>query len=312
MLSDLPTLLAPAFLRYTNSKSLQSHDASSNVYNYKYTIMTTLCPICVDDVVYVPKGHSDALVNAAPLMLCYKVTNAIRLVDPLTLRGCDIPSESYWKRPLEPVLSRQHLIEFVVMNIEPVETPEEIKHAKHNLVGARFGKQAMQLGDIEVARACDLGVNDDRYIVRSHLGAVLRPGNRALGYDLRCVNVSGLDSESMQDSRADFILVKRYYQRRRGKRAWELRRLDREREEGAPVVEDDEDMEQIHRDLEEDPEMRRGVNIFKSATAAASPLAAAADVQQADASAEEQDEEDENAPEIPLAELLEGLVLQEE
>lgn len=235
---------------HKNSKSLQAHDASSNIYNYKYTIMTTLCPICVDDVVHVPKGHSDALVNAAPLMLCYKVTNAIRLVDPLTLRGCDIPAESYWKRPLEPVLSRQHLVEFVVMNVEPVETSEAVKHAKHNLAGVRHAKHPVQLADIEVARSCDLCVNDDRYIVRSHLGAVLRPGHRALGYDFRCVNVSGLDSESMEGTTADFMLVKRHYKRRRGKRAWELRRLDREREEGAPAVEDDEDMEAMQRDLE--------------------------------------------------------------
>jgi nonsense-mediated mRNA decay protein 3 len=299
-----------------NSKSLQAHDASSNIYNYKYTIMTTLCPICVDDVVFVPKGHSDALVNAAPLMLCYKVTNAIRLVDPLTLRGCDIPAESYWKRPLESVLSRQHLIEFVVLNVEPVETPDDIKHARHNLAGVKHGKQAVQLADVEVARACDLGANDDRFIIRSHLGALLKPGHRALGYDLRCVNVSGLDSNSMQGSMVDFILVKRHYKWRRGKRAWELRRLDREREEGAPVVEDDEDMEQMQRDLEEDPELRRGVNLFKSSSAAAAPAPRATfEARQPNvvaAATKEEDEEDEDSPEIPLAELLEGLVLQEE
>lgn len=55
-----------------NSKSLISHDASSNSYQYKYTILCELCPVCSDDVVYVPKGHSSRLNGAAPLLLCHK------------------------------------------------------------------------------------------------------------------------------------------------------------------------------------------------------------------------------------------------
>lgn len=47
---------------------------------------------------------------------------------------------------------------------------------------------------MQVARACDLGVNDDRLIVRTHLGGILRPGRRVMGYDLRTVNVRVLKS----------------------------------------------------------------------------------------------------------------------
>eukprot|EP00928_Gymnodinium_smaydae_P049670 TRINITY_DN3335_c0_g1_i2.p1 TRINITY_DN3335_c0_g1~~TRINITY_DN3335_c0_g1_i2.p1 ORF type:complete len:514 (-),score=123.98 TRINITY_DN3335_c0_g1_i2:299-1840(-) len=293
--------------KHKNSKQLCSHDANSNIYNYKYTIMATLCPICVDDVVFVPKGHSAALSGAAPLMLCHKVSNAIRLLDPLTMRGYDIPANEYWKRPLDPVLSRQHFTEFIVLSIEPVEAPEAGTPAKHNLAG----RQKMQLADIEVARVQDFGNNDDRYIVRSHLGNALRPGNRALGYDLRAISVSGLDTEGLDKSPADFFLVKRHYKRKRGKRAWDLQRLDREKEEGAAVVEDDEDMEALRQDLEEDAELRRGVNMFANASARAGAGASSGSApQQADDDDADEDE-DGLAPEVPLAELLEGLELKD-
>ncbi|CAE8643579.1 unnamed protein product, partial [Polarella glacialis] len=107
------------------SKHLISHDANSNTFCYKYTIFLDLCPICVDDVVHIPKFHSSGLSGAAPLMICHKVAQAVRLVDPLTLRNYDIPGAEYWKRPIDnPVCSRQHLTEFVVLNIEPVDAPE--------------------------------------------------------------------------------------------------------------------------------------------------------------------------------------------
>merc|ERR1719265_76780 len=123
----------------------------------------------------------------------------------------------------------------------------------------------MKLADVEVARAMDLGKNDDRLIVRSHLGAILRPGNRVMGYDLRYINLSGLDEENREATRADVFLVRKVFQRKKG-RAWELRRLERDREEGAPEVDDDADMEAMKQELEEDPELRKHVNMYRQPT----------------------------------------------
>ncbi|CAK9039412.1 unnamed protein product [Durusdinium trenchii] len=241
------------------SRHLISHDANSNTYNFKYTIMCELCPICVDDVVHVPKGHSTALNGAPPLMLCHKVTNAIRFVDPVSLRSYDIPNPEYWKRPLHSVCGKDHLTEFVVLNVEPLEKPEAGSAARHNLPAR--GK--MTLADVEVARACDLGVNDDRVIVRSHLGQFLRPGGRVMGYDLRTVNVSGLSDEALKGPGTDVVLVKKVYKRNK-KRAWDLRRLNKETVEGEDPIDDDADMEALKRDLEEDPELRKGVNMYRT------------------------------------------------
>ncbi len=71
------------------------------------------------------------------------------------------------------------------------------------------------LGDIEVARVADLGVNDERFLVRSHLGAFLRAGDTVMGYDLENSNMN-VDVDL--DELPDVVLVrkKRPPRRRKG------------------------------------------------------------------------------------------------
>merc|ERR1719316_1529388 len=111
--------------------------------------------------------------------------------------------------PFEPAATRSQMTEFVVLNVEEVDLPEAGTRAKHHLAGR--GK--MRLADIEVARSQDFGVNDDRLIVRSHLGAILRPGNRVLGYDLRFINLSGLDMDNVEATEADASLCGAIWER---------------------------------------------------------------------------------------------------
>lgn len=305
--ADFVSSCVPANLK--NSKKLISHDGSNNLYSYKYTILMELCPICVDDVVHVPRGHSAHLSGAAPLMLCHKVSNAIRLVDPVTLRSYDIPGTEYWKRPLVPICSRKHFTEFVVLDVNLVEVQEAGTPAKHRLAGR--GKMA--LADIEVARAEDFGINDERLIVRSHLGSVVKPGNRVYGYDLRAVNVSGFDCGAIENQNIDVILVRKLFGSRKKQRAWELRRLVRETDEGVERINDENDMEAMCEDLEENPELRKGVNMYRKP---AKPERQTASVknnvdvhEEGKNENDNNDENDENSPEVPLAELLEGLEL---
>jgi len=297
--SDFVESFIPAKLK--NSKHLVSHDANSNDYHYKYTIQSELCPICTDDLVAIPKGHTDLLNSSAPLMICHKMSTSVHLIDPQTLRGCDLPAYEFWKKPLFPAATRTQMTEFLVLNVEEVDRPETGTLPKHHLAGR--GK--MKLADVEVARSQDFGVNDDRLIVRSHLGAILRPGNRVLGYDLRHINLNHDDADGLEATKADVFLVKKIFSRKKN-RAWELRRMDRDKEEGAAEMDDEADMEAMKRDLEEDPELRRHVNMYSDDKAAKPKPKAAAPAAQAE---EDEDEEDENAPEVPLAELLEGLDL---
>lgn len=308
--SDFVQSFIPAKVK--TSKHLVSHDMNSNDYHYKYAIQSELCPVCTDDLVVIPKGFSDLLNSAAPIMICHKMSTTVHLVDPLTLRGCDIPSYEYWKKPFESAATRSQMTEFTVLNVEDVESPEVGTRAKHHLAG----RAKMRLADIEIARSADLGVNDDRLIVRSHLGRILRPGNRVLGYDLRYINLSGLDDETLKEAtKADVFLVRKVFQRKKN-RAWELRRLEREREEGnAQEVNDEADMEAMKQELEEDPELRRHVNMYRQSVPGKPQAAASSEAPVADATGapaeqdQDEDEDDEDAPEVPLAELLEGLEL---
>jgi len=258
----------------------------------------------MDDIVYVPKEHARALSGASQLMLCYKVSTAIRLVDPITARCFDIPVEHYFKRPMKSVATRANMTEFVVLNVELVEEHQVGTRAHRNV-----GNRKHALADIEVARVKDFGVNDERHIVRSYLGNMLRPGNRVMGYDLRFLNLSGIDSEHFDGVQADFFLVRRSWRKNRANRNWDLLRMDKHNDPGATAFDEEADMEEIKKDLEEDEELRKGVNMYrmqqkyKKAASSAAPAPAEGD---------DEDDSEGDAPEVPLAELLEGLELRDD
>lgn len=138
------------------------------------------------------------------------------------------------------VLTRRHLTEFVVLDVEPVDMrtisvaahaqrfidvdakrsrtvnshqldsnvmmhdqrPGPSQSARNNIVFSdpRCDPLAGRLVDVEVARVSDFGVNDTRAVVRSHLGHVLAVGDWFLGYDLARLNLAGLDEDKGIDS----------------------------------------------------------------------------------------------------------------
>ncbi|EER02194.1 hypothetical protein, conserved [Perkinsus marinus ATCC 50983] len=288
--------------RVKQSKHLISHDSHNTTYNYKYTTLIDMCPVCKDDVVFLPKALKNKLGGVNPIQVVTKVSSQIRLVDPLTGRVSDLAGIEYWKNPFEPLLTRRHLVEFTVLNVE-----EDTSRARAATTFNRRGQKAYTMVDLELMRTENSGeaaAGDPEIItVRSHLGGVLQPGDLCAGYDLRTVNVSGIDEEMLEKTNLDVIIVKKTYTRhRQRKRPWMLRRLEREDAGGES---NDGDYEQFMRDIEEDKDLRQEINLFrdptwKEPTAEQMPAAAA----------EEEEEADENeAPEVDLAELLDGLTL---
>jgi nonsense-mediated mRNA decay protein 3 len=130
------------------------------------------------------------------------------------------------------------------------------------------------------------GMGDDGiFHTRTHLGAILQPGDTVLGYHLTNANFNNSEFESLnQDRIPDVILVKKTYPNRRRKsrpRNWKLRSIAKEAEdatEGSNVVgrgalgrrggvdqkNVERDYELFLRDLEEDKEMRAAINLYKS------------------------------------------------
>jgi nonsense-mediated mRNA decay protein 3 len=274
--ADFVQGLVPA--RTKLSKHLISHDPNNNTYNYKYSIHCEISPLCKDDMVYLPKNIRTKLGGLPSLMLVSKMTTAVHLVDPMTGRTCEIQGTEYWKYPFNTVLSRKHLTEFTVLNVE---------------------EENGRVWNIELARTQDLGFNDERVIVRSHLGHILKPGDTCQCFDIRRINLSGSNDEVVELDHLDVVIVKKDWPTKKNKkRNWILKRLRKDKEEGLDEDKEDQDMEDFQRDLETNPDMRRDINLYRAKNA--TPALAAID-----------EDEVSSEPDIDLAELLDDMTLHE-
>lgn len=274
--------------KHKESRELVSHDGKSNVFNYKYSIVLDIAPICRDDLVFLPKKITAANGGLPQLSLVQKVTTSISLLDNATLNGCDVANVKFWEEPFKAVLSRKHLTEFVVLDYEDQDTVGDHQRSQlgdslveqESVNKKRFGpRRKLKLCEVEILRVSDLGVNNNEPIrVRCHLGGQIDVGDHVLGYDLRHVNVSGIDDEefekymnSSRDRLQEVILVKRKLrmtaEKRQAKRKWELKRLPVEREEGNSKwkegKDDERDYEGFMEELDEDAELRKEVNLHK-------------------------------------------------
>jgi nonsense-mediated mRNA decay protein 3 len=241
------------------SQELISTDVHTSSKSYKFTFSCELVPICKDDLVALPIKLAKQIGNISPLVLCYRVGTAVNLLDPNTLQVADLSTPIYWRTPFAPIADVQDLVEFIVMDIEPI--------------GPQKGR--FLLAEATIARASDLGVNDTTYLVRTHLGSILHPGDSVMGYHLTGTQFNSELYEAIEESKQyastipDVILVKKHYpERKKGKsRNWKLKRMARQQSEMKPRKQDEErdeaDYEQFLRDLEADPEFRLGMNMYK-------------------------------------------------
>ena len=256
---DFLTSVAP--VRTKKSQELISMDIHTSSKSYKFSYSVELVPICKDDLVALPIKLAKQVGNIAPLTLCYRVGTSINLVDPSTLQTTDVATPIYWRMPFASLADVQELVEYVVMDIEPL--------------GPKKGR--FLLAEATVARASDLGVNDTTYFVRTHLGAILHAGDSVMGYHLTGTNFNNPQFEALEDNSAyasqipDVVLVKKHYARKKksGKnRNWRLKRMNKEEGEMLPRKQDQErmerDFEMFLRDVEEDTELRSTVALYKA------------------------------------------------
>uniref|UniRef100_A0A0D9YK74 Uncharacterized protein n=1 Tax=Oryza glumipatula TaxID=40148 RepID=A0A0D9YK74_9ORYZ len=185
-LVDLVTSLSPALVVASKQLASASHDT-------RHTFAVELCPVCRDDLVFLPKEASRDLGGLGPIVLCVKVTNALALLDTSTLRVVHLGIKEYDRCRLEPALTSRQLVEYVVLDVD---------HEPAAGDGVAYA---------QVARASDLGKNDTIFTVRTHLGHVLNAGDHALGYDLYGANVNNHDVES--HGLPDAVLVKKIYEK---------------------------------------------------------------------------------------------------
>ena len=164
-----------------------------------------------------------------------------------------------------------------------------------------------------MARLSDFGRNDTVFFARSHLGAILKAGDTVLGYDISSSNFNDFAFDSLErNSLPDVILLKKAYPNRRRKnrpRNWKLNKLNKEAGDGGmkkgDVDKENMDYETFLRDLEEDPELRQSVNLYRNKNLKVRT--------EMDIDGGEADEEEEaDFPEVRLDELMEDLTIQDD
>ncbi|KAI9649947.1 ribosome-binding protein [Ciborinia camelliae] len=273
------------------SQELISMDIHTSTKSYKFSFSVELVPICKDDLVALPIKLAKSAGNISPLGLCYRIGNSINILDPQSLQTAEISCPIYWRAPFKPLADVQELVEFIIMDIEPL--------------GPTKGR--WMLAEATVARASDLGSNDRTFYTRTHLGNVVHPGDSVMGYMMTGTNFNNPQFDALEESNnysskiPDVMLVKKLYARKKKSknRNWRLKRMGKEEGEVLPKKQDqekmDRDYEMFLQDVEEDPELRQTLALYKAQRAQ----------READAMsvAETSDGEDET-PKIDMNELL--------
>lgn len=323
-------------IKYRADKQLVSHNEHNSTYNYKYTFSVEIAPICKDDLIFLSPKVSSSFGGLGPLVLCTRVTNTITLIDPATLRHVQLETGAFWRTPLRPIVSSRQLVEYVVLDVEPIDGSSYAHSGGGG--GGKGGTKKLALAEVQLARVTDFGANDKTVFARTHLGNLLHPGDHAFGYDLVNANAASDDlDKAVQRGLAlpDVVLVRKSYEeKRRAKkakgavRAWKLERMAVEQgdEVGAAMASggggggggnrgkggqdaEAQDMERFLEELEEDPEMRSKVALYKDheAMALKKKSNGGGGGGMGEEDGDEEDSDDDSLPEVPLEELLEDL-----
>lgn len=176
-----------------------------------------------------------------------------------------------------PLAAINNTMEFVVLDIEPTQHPP---------ITGNKGKYL--LADAQVTPAT--GGNDETFHTRTHLGSVLKPGDTVIGYFLSTANFNDTNWETLNANRIpEVVLVRKTFPQRRKKganaakrRKWKLKSIAKEvgddsiglgREKASDSKKGgrgetnqaraEADYEMFLRDLEEDPELRANVQLWK-------------------------------------------------
>ncbi|RHY12317.1 hypothetical protein DYB25_012907 [Aphanomyces astaci] len=193
--------------RSKSARKLISSDNHNNTANVKLTVHVELAPICKDDLVIVDKRL--AQLCGSNLVLVTRVTTQVHILDPLTGRRAEIPSDRYWKTPFEALDSASSMVDYVVLNVELVDEPRRHRPSTASDVALVGPDDVMAV--VEVARVSDLGVNDMTFSVMTHLGRFLSAGDFVKGYDLGRCNFGSQQLYHLQADLPDLVLVRRVY-----------------------------------------------------------------------------------------------------
>ena len=71
--------------------------------------MINLAPVCREDLVMLPKELAKQLGGIGPLVIVYKISKFIHIVDINSMRTFEVDAMAYWKYEFKALLSRERL-----------------------------------------------------------------------------------------------------------------------------------------------------------------------------------------------------------
>ncbi|KAJ3274537.1 hypothetical protein HDV01_002665 [Terramyces sp. JEL0728] len=276
-------------VKVKESQELISSDIHAGTADFKFTYSLELIPICKDDLICLTKTMARQLSNISQLVVCTRVSNTITLLDPTTGHHAELRGSVYWDKPFPSLCETKDLIEFYVIDVQ-----FEHQYQKYGIA------------TIEVAKAHDLS---QTFLVRSHLGHILNPGDHCKGYQLSNSNFNHDNFEALTSSKnnniPDIILIRKSYPNARKKsrnRQWKLKSMAKTEDmeqvrTKQEKMQAEKDYELFLRDIEEDPELRGMMNIFKNSDA----------MEHDEADMDDEDEPEADFPEINMDELMDDM-----
>ena len=287
-------------IRTQETKKQIGHDAKSNIYRFKHSYLVEIVPVCREDLVCLPPRLAHQLGGSSPLMIVWKVSNKLRLLDPISLKTAELQVNQFWNNPFRSIAGTGQLTLYVIFDV--VQT------------GRREGK--FQLCEVQLAREADFGRNDRMTTIVSHLGTILKPGNHAWGYATEGLMFSDQDMQAWKDrTMPEIILVKKAYVNRRRNRKgrhWKLGKLVQgdvvETNTKADLFQAERDREEFLNELEEDPEYRGTINLIAEDNA--EEIIAGNKVKSMAMGSDNEDDEDDgdedDFPEVEMSELIQA------
>ena len=189
-----------------------------------------MAPICRDDLVFLPPKLGKTIGGIGPIVLVYKVTTSVHIVDIHTMRTHEIDDVKYWRHMFTALAGRERLVEFLVLSVE------DLKQEDFSVSRATI-KQKFKMVQVEVCRKAEFGNTDmQTYNIRTHLGEHLNYFDTVMGYDLEQMALAELDDYTNEHTAAknhlpDIVLVRKAFpkiRRRQNKRIWKLRHLEKQ------------------------------------------------------------------------------------
>ncbi|KAJ6637763.1 60S ribosomal export protein NMD3, partial [Pseudolycoriella hygida] len=257
MVDFLQTMLP---VKCTESKRLISHDIHSNTYNCKFTYAVDIAPLSKDSLVCLKKQLAHQLGSISQICLVARVANTIHLIDPRTAQLAELSANVFYRQPFGAIFNPKHLTEYIVMDIEVIRNRD-----LHCFPGQGKISRKHVVSDVWLVKAAELGINENTIHTKTHLGHILKPGDSVMGYNLLDSNINDVNFDKLDKSKVpDVVIVKKHYgdsTGRRNNRNWKLKHLP---EEETNLDKSHKDYNEFLEDLEEDPQFRKNVDIFRA------------------------------------------------